>query len=105
MTIQQINEQTNLPLDKEAIVQGGLPLFFYLRKLVSEIEMKNFEIHRETINLLVSIFNGEVIYLGIPDNNGVFPNGTWRIRINDDGELSREKKVSGTFVPVLVDDV
>ena len=57
------------------------------------------------MNLLLDRQPGNTIYLGGKDANGNYPDGTWRIRANDDGELSREKKVDGIWVVVVVDDV
>ena len=78
----------------------------YMRILVGEIERRLGPETNATVNLQSDrIGNTDVIYYGgIPDQNGVFPDGTWRIRKNSSGESSKEKKVSGTWTPVVVDD-
>ena len=106
MTIERLDEEIQLPLDMPAILSGDpIRLASYLRELVSELQQfKMFDIHQR-INLLLDRQPGNEIYLGGKDANGNYPDGTWRIRTNDDGELSREKKVAGDWTPVVVDDV
>jgi len=79
----------------------------YMRILVGELNKRIGEETNTTINLLLDqTGDTDSIYLGgLPDENGTYPDGTWRIRVNDSGELDRDKKVSGSWVNVLTDDV
>jgi len=106
MSIERLDEEVQLPLDMPAILSGDpVRLAAYLRELVQELQhFRVFDIHQR-VNLLLDRQPGDTIYLGGKDASGEYPDGTWRIKANDDGELSREKKVAGTWTPVVVDDV
>lgn len=105
MTIEKLDQEVELPLDLPAILSGEpKQLADYLTELVSELETRLlFEIHQR-INLMLDLSSGDTIYLGSKDSTGAYPNGTWKITVNDDGELSRDKKVDGSWTAVLVDD-
>ena len=106
MTIDRLDEEIQLPLDMPAILSGDpKQLASYLRELVHEIQQfRMYDIHQR-VNLLLDRTPGSDIYLGGKDATGDYPDGTWRIRTNDNGELSFEKKVAGTWTVVVVNDV
>jgi hypothetical protein len=68
----------------------------YLDVLALELERGMLGELVSIMNLLLSIVNVGVWYSNLPDSNGVYPNGTWRIR--DDGtDFLIEVKISGTW--------
>ena len=106
MTIQRLDEEVRLPFDRPAILSGDPDrLLAYMAELVNELQrLRLYEIHQR-INLMLDQQNASTVYLGLRNAQGEYPDGTWRITVNENGELSREKKVSGTWTPVVIDDV
>lgn len=79
----------------------------YMRTLVGELNKRLGEETNTTLNLLLDrTGDTDAVYIGgLPDETGAFPNGTWRIKVNSSGELSFEKKVSGSWIdtPLVID--
>jgi len=97
-------------LDEELFLPNPQPGqdidYEYMRVLVGKLNDLLGSETNATVNLLLDQQGDTaIIYLGIPNGDGVYPNGTWRIKVNDDGELDRDKKVDGSWVTVLTDDV
>jgi len=106
MTIERMDEEVTLPFDVDAILsEDHRQLAGYLRRLVNEIERVRLHDLHQRVNLLLDIAPGDAWYSNPKDSTGDYPNGTWRIRKNGSDELSREKKVAGSWTVVLVDDV
>ena len=87
--IKKIPEEVKLPFDADAITAGRRPLAAYIRKLINSIE-DQFEINRDTTNLLVDNTDGEGLYSRARDSSGQYPLGTWRL-VQDGDDWVRER--------------
>ena len=100
--IARLEEKITLPLpdSKEAFYDWARQLIGELSKIIGEET-------NQTVNLILDKQGDtDAVYIGgVPNDIGVYPNGTWRIKVNDDSELDRQKMVLGSWVTVLTDDV
>ena len=85
MAIDPIPEIGNLPaINREKVSERGLDeVVDYLVLLVKSLQDDLTGQFVSIINLLLSLVNVGVWYSALPDSDGVYPEGTWRIR--DDG--------------------
>ena len=92
--ILRLTEDVRLPLpDTDGKVDRA-----YIRELVGELEtIINDKIYVTTNLILDQVGNIGTWYSGIPDESGVYPDGTWRITENEAGELAIEKKVASVW--------
>jgi hypothetical protein len=80
MAIDKINlEVIELPYDHEAIVSGDQQrLAIYIRELIESLQDIQSRIV-QVANLVLDVAGGGPIYFDSPDDNGIYPEGTWRI--------------------------
>lgn len=90
-------EEPRLPLDKESIEAGGTDLYQYIRLLVGELEQKILLDITNTINLGLGISNTGTWYSDIPNEDGTYDDGTWRMIKKSTG-LFIEKQESSAWV-------
>lgn len=74
-----------LPYDHEAIVSGDRErLASYIRELIDSLEAVQARII-QVANLVLDLGAGGAYYYDLPDDNGVYPEGTWRtLQIGND---------------------
>lgn len=104
MSIQRLDELT-LPFDEEAILGSKQDLRDYIRKLITVLNEFVFDVV-ERNNLQIDISDATVRYYGTKDQNGQYPDGTWRdIRLGSGNNtyMERQKKVSNDWVKITKD--
>ena len=81
--ITRLDEDLSLPLPNDL----GSELYEYARVLVGELSKIIGEETNTTVNLLLDQGgNTTIVYFGLPDGEGVYPNGTWRINATSSSE-------------------
>jgi len=82
MALDRLTENPRLPFERDQIVRGGDALAQYLAKLIDAMcQTVNAE-ERRMINSILSITNAGIIYLAIPDDNGVYPTNSMRFYVD-----------------------
>lgn len=97
MSIDYLQEEVQLPLDRQAIRAGGAALERYLAQLVKVLQEERLRPIVQTVNLQLQQANFGAFYFASPDENGEYANGTWRFTLNDEG-IELQKKTSGSWV-------
>ena len=95
--ISRLDEDLVFPNPNPDDMEPGL--YKFLRLLVGELNKVVGSETNTTVNLLLDQ-NGDTdaIYIGgIPDKDGIYPDGTWRIKVDDNEKLSFDHKVSGSW--------
>ena len=90
--INRVEEVIQLPLPGEDQKVD----YAYIRTLVGELNEVLGQETNATLNLVLDqVGNTDIRYFGgIPDANGIYPVGTWRERIDDDGRFVLERKLA-----------
>ena len=90
--IMRVSEEIALPLP----LPGKKIDYGYIRILIGEINKALGQETNTTLNLLLGqTGDTNIRYLGgVPDENGIYPVGTWRERIDDEGRRSIERKIT-----------
>jgi len=97
MTTTYLPEILDLEVEEDAVTEGGKKLYFHLRSLFGRIEQYLKESNREVNDVIITGGVGNVFYFGLPNDSGVYPDGTWRI-YTDSTDFKVDKKVSGSWV-------
>ena len=90
MTIEHLEETVRLPYDEEVILEiSNKPERFakYFYEFVKAVERKWLQDLNTTVNLMLDKSSGNWVYLSVPDQDGVFSEGSWRI-----GPVSRDNE-------------
>ena len=98
MSLQPIIEEPTLPKINEKLVKERcLPeVVDYLIRLVAALQENLIRNIIQMINIQLSLVNVGVFYSNLPDLNGVYPDGTWRlIKVGDGMEL--QTKIAGVW--------
>ena len=81
-------EETLLGKDRQAIT-------LYMRGLVKELQ-RIYDQVVQIVNLSLDLMDGEALYLASKDQNGAYPEGTWRFIVVA-GEIQLQNLVSSTW--------
>ena len=99
MSIEFLDITKAVPYNREILVRtGGEEFADYMEELVDALQFERLLPIEDVVNLMLQLQNTQVWYSRLPNASGVYPNGTWRIQENDDGELEICKKVSDNWV-------
>jgi hypothetical protein len=96
MTTEYLPEKVELPLIEPGPIEERR-LYDYFRLLIGEIERYIINTSREVNNLILTSGTTNVITFALPDDNGVYADGIWRITTSTAG-YSIQQKQSGSFV-------
>jgi len=97
MSIEFLQDEIELPLDREAIRAGGAALERYIVRLVRVLQEDRLRPIMQTVNLQLQQANFGTVYFAAPDENGEYANGTWRFTLSEEG-IELQKKTSGSWV-------
>jgi len=105
MAIDRVDEVQELPYDRPAITAGGQALADYMYVLVRYLAAEQlYELGRR-VNAMIDVNSVDYRYYSTPDpNTGLYPDGTWRQGVNDDGQFVTQKYNDGTWETVTVND-
>ncbi len=98
-TITRVDTDIRIPFDRDALSSSDpteqaraiLDIIKVLQGLLEQLVT--------VTNLNVDGFDGEALYLGLKDETGDYPNGTWRLIIISEA-LEIQKKISGTWTKI-----
>ena len=94
--LEKVDPDLKVPFDREALLSGDpKQLTDYMRKLVKVLQ----ELLEKVItaaNFGIDLNDGEALYIGTKNEDGDYPNGTWRL-IKSGDNLQRQCKISGTW--------
>ena len=92
--ITRVNENLRLPLPRP----GEEVDWPYIRELIGVLERELGKSTNATVNLLLDqTGDTNIVYFGVPNAVGVYPNGTWRIDASDSTEYLIELLVTGVW--------
>jgi len=99
MPIEHLDTDVRIPYDEEALKSGNpVRIAEYMLELVKTVQEFLEKITTAT-NYAIDIVPGMGIYFGLKQEDGTYPNGTWRI-IRAGNDLEQQVKIAGVWTLV-----
>ena len=95
--LEKLDTEVRIPYDEAALMSGNPVLIAdYMLELVKTLQEL---LERISIisNYSVDLATGEAVYYALPQDDGTYPDGTWR-RIQVGENLEDQKKIDGAWV-------
>ncbi|KKL80110.1 hypothetical protein LCGC14_2008040 [marine sediment metagenome] len=95
--LEKLDTEVRLPYDEEALLsKDPVRIADYLLELVKATQEL---LEKLTVisNYSVDLATGEAVYYALPQDDGTYPDGTWR-RIQNGESLEDQKKIDGAWV-------
>ncbi len=100
MTIERLNNP-ELPQAFDAIASGDANVQAqYMAQLVLDLQDEKLTDIHNRINLILQTQDDNIAYLGLVDETGDYPDGTWRINGSSSSELLIQLKIDGVWVTI-----
>lgn len=97
MTLERLDTEVRIPYD-EMVLKSGDPVKIadYMLELVKTLQEL---LERITVisNYSIDLSTGEAVYYALPQDDGTYPDGTWR-RIQVGDNLEDQKKIGGAWI-------
>ncbi len=97
--LEKLDTEVRIPYDEEAIMsKDPVRIAEYLLELVKTLQEL---LEKLTVisNYSVDLATGEAAYYALPQDDGTYPEGTWR-RIQVGDNLEDQKKIAGAWIMV-----